>query len=96
MGYTPCHAEEADRLTKHLLPINTVQATDSSTPLRSAQNDSALMTIDQEVTHDVLTYIMSAQALGGRVGFVYSSIRLFALFSSIRLPPHKLKQLWLT
>ncbi len=38
---TPCHAEEADRLTKHLLPINAVEAADSSTPLRSAQNDRA-------------------------------------------------------
>ena len=50
---TPCHAEEADRLTKHLLPINTVEAADSSAPLRSAQNDSALMTSNREVTHDV-------------------------------------------
>ena len=31
-----CHAEEADRLTKHLLPLKYI---DSSTPLRSAQND---------------------------------------------------------
>ena len=50
---TPCHAEEADRLTKHLLPINTVQAADSSTPLRSAQNDRTNLTSDPEVTHDV-------------------------------------------
>ena len=54
MRYTPCHAEEADRLTKHLLPLHTVEAADSSTPLRSAQNDSALMTSDPEVTHDVV------------------------------------------
>ena len=53
MRYTPCHAEEADRLTKHLLPMHTVEAVDSSTPLRAAQNDSALMTSDLEVTHDV-------------------------------------------
>ena len=53
MCYTLCHAEEADRLTKHLLPINTVEAVDSSTPLRSAQNDSAHLTSDPEVTHDV-------------------------------------------
>ena len=53
---TPRHAEEADRLTKHLLPLHTVEATDSSTPLRSAQNDSALMTSDLEVTHDVKLY----------------------------------------
>ena len=52
----PCHAEEADRLTKHLLPINTVEAVDSSTPLRSAQNDSAQLTSDLEVTHDVSWY----------------------------------------
>ena len=38
---TLCHAEEADRLTKHLLPMHTVKVVDSSTPLRSAQNDSA-------------------------------------------------------
>ncbi len=50
---TPCHAEEADRLTKHLLPMQTVEAADSSTPLRSAQNDSAHLTSDLEVTHDV-------------------------------------------
>ena len=43
-----------DRLTKHLLPMHTVEAADSSTPLRSAQNDSALMTTDLEFTHDVL------------------------------------------
>ena len=54
MCYTLCHAEEADRLTKHLLPINTVEAADSSTPLRSAQNDSAHLTSGLEVTHDVL------------------------------------------
>ncbi len=42
-----------DRLTKHLLPRHTIQAADSSTPLRSAQNDSALMTSNLEVTHDV-------------------------------------------
>ena len=42
MCYTPCHDEEADRLTKHLLPMHAVEAIDSSTPLRSAQNDSAL------------------------------------------------------
>ena len=53
----PCHAEEADRLTKHLLPMHTVEAADSSTPLRSAQNDSALMTTDLEVTHDVIVFI---------------------------------------
>ena len=62
MRYTPCHAEEADRLTKHLLPMHTVEVADEllsqlypapSTPLRSAQNDSALMTTDLEVTHDV-------------------------------------------
>ncbi len=41
------------RLTKHLLPMHTVEAADSSTPLRSAQNDSALMTSNLEVTHDV-------------------------------------------
>ncbi len=52
----PCHAEEADRLTKHLLPMHTVEAADSSTPLRSAQNDSALMTTDLEVTHGVTIY----------------------------------------
>ena len=52
---TPCHAEEADRLTKHLLPVHTIEAVDSSTPLRSAQNDSALMTSVLEVTHDVST-----------------------------------------
>ena len=46
MCYTPCHAEEADRLTKHLLPMHTVEAADASTPLRSAQNDRALMTSD--------------------------------------------------
>ena len=43
------HAEEADRLTKHLLPMHIVQVADEllsqlypapSTPLRSAQNDS--------------------------------------------------------
>ncbi len=38
---TPCHAEESDRLTKHLLSMHTVEAADSSTPLRSAQNDRA-------------------------------------------------------
>ena len=54
MCYTPCHAEEADRLTKHLLPMHTVEAADSSTPLRSAQNDSALMTSGLEVTQDVI------------------------------------------
>ncbi len=48
-----CHAEEADRLTKHLLSMHTVEAVDSSTPLRSAQNDSAHLTSDLEVTHDV-------------------------------------------
>ena len=62
MRYTPCHAEEADRLTKHLLPMHTVEAADEllsqlypapSTPLRSAQNDRTLMTTDLEVTHDV-------------------------------------------
>ena len=53
MCYTPCHAEEADRLTKHLLPMHTVEAADSSTPLRSAQNDRAHLTTDPEVTHDV-------------------------------------------
>ncbi len=42
-----------DRLTKHLLPLHTVEAADSSTSLRSAQNDSALMTTDPKVTHDV-------------------------------------------
>ena len=64
MRYTPCHAEEADRLTKHLLPLQTVEAVDSSTPLRSAQNDRALMTSDLEVTHDVLNiklYILAQQ-----------------------------------
>ena len=53
---TPCHAEEADRLTKHLLPMQTVEAADSSTPLRSAQNDRAHLTTDLEVTHDVCTF----------------------------------------
>ncbi len=51
-----------DRLTKHLLPIQTVEAADSSTPLRGvylersrkAQNDRAHLTTDLEVTHDVL------------------------------------------
>ena len=51
---TPCHAEEADRLTKHLLSMHTVEAADSSTPLRSAQNDRAHLTSDLEVTHDVV------------------------------------------
>ncbi len=60
MRYTPCHAEEADRLTKHLLPMHTVEAADSSTPLRSAQNDSALMASDLEVTHDVLIIVQHA------------------------------------
>ena len=50
----PRHAEEADRLTKHLLPMHTVDAADSSTPLRSAQDDSAHVTTDPEVTHDVV------------------------------------------
>ena len=59
MRYTPCHAEEADRLTKHLLPMHTVEAADSSTPLRSAQNDSALMTTDLEVTPDVQLIIVT-------------------------------------
>ena len=59
MRYTPCHAEEADRLTKHLLPLHTVEAADSSTPLRSAQNDSAHLTSDPEVTHDVHFYVMT-------------------------------------
>ncbi len=51
---TPCHAEEAARLTKHLLPIHTVEAADSSTPLCSVQNDRAHLTSNLEVTHDVL------------------------------------------
>ena len=34
--------------------MQTVVAADSSTPLRSAQNDRALMTTDLEVTHDVV------------------------------------------
>ncbi len=33
--------------------MHTVEAADSSTPLRSAQNDSAHLTFDLEVTHDV-------------------------------------------
>ena len=57
MRDTPCHAEEADRLTKHLLPMHTVEATDSSTPLRSAQNDTANLTTHPEVTHDVKVHI---------------------------------------
>ncbi len=32
-----------DRLTKHLLPMHIVQAADSSTPLRSAQNDRRII-----------------------------------------------------
>ena len=56
----PRHAEEADRLTKHLLPMHTVEAADSSTSLRSAQNDNALMTNDLEVTHDVCIRYASA------------------------------------
>ena len=59
---TLCHAEEADRLTNHLLPMHTVEVADSSTPLRSAQNDSALMTSDLEVTHDVV--LMTKKTLG--------------------------------
>ena len=47
-----CHAEAGainllrptpDRLTKHLLPMHIVQAADSSTPLRSAQNDRRII-----------------------------------------------------
>ncbi len=45
---------QCTRLTKHLLPMHTVEAADSSTPLRSAQNDSAHLTSDLEVTHDVV------------------------------------------
>ncbi len=37
--------------------MHTVEVADSSTPLRSAQNDSALMASDLEVTHDVFEYI---------------------------------------
>ncbi len=33
--------------------MHTVETADSSTPLRSAQNDSAHLTFDLEVTHDV-------------------------------------------
>ena len=35
-----CHAEAAHRLTKHLLPLKYI---DSSTPLRSAQNDRRII-----------------------------------------------------
>ncbi len=66
MHYPPCHAEEADRLTKHLLPMHTVEVANellrSCTPLlrlRSTQNDSALMTSNLEVTHDVCTLVFS-------------------------------------
>ncbi len=41
--------------------MHTVEAADSSTSLRSAQNDSAHLTFDLEVTHDVLFIFMDAK-----------------------------------
>ena len=40
--------------------MHSVEAADSSTPLRSAQNDSALMTSNLEVTHDVINIAVIA------------------------------------
>ena len=81
MRDTPCHAEEADRLTKHLLPMHTVEATDSSTPLRSAQNDTANLTTHPEVTHDVF-FIEKAVAFQWDMFYIFRNETLRRVVSN--------------
>ncbi len=78
----PCPAEKADRLTKHLLPMHIVEAADSSTPLRSAQNDSALMTTDLEVTHEVILYRKPFVTTSQKGGFVMNHLNYFEPYKS--------------
>ena len=74
MRYTPCHAEEANRLTKHLLPLHTVEAVDSSTPLRCGQNDRAHLTTDFEITHDVSFYFLQTRDLDAHLTVHHSDV----------------------